>query len=424
MQTNTFGRLFIMPWIICSLGALFYCYEYFLRIAPGVMAPELMHAYDLTGTQFGMLGTSYYIAYVPMQIIVGLMVDRFGPRRLLFFACLLCAVGAYVFAVTDSFMIAVLGRFLIGFGSAFGFVGALKLATIWLPPNRFALVSGIIMCLAMLGAVAGNFLLREMVDVLGWQATMYVSALVGFCLSFVIIAIVRDVNPHPMIHYVHHISFKEILVGLWLSIRNSQIWFSGLVGLLLYVSLAAFAELWGVQYLQGAHALSKAQAVSANSMVFWGWACGAPFWGWFSDFIKCRATPLFIGSIGGLITFSILLYCTHLSALTIYLLLFAFGFFSSVQILIFAICHEASHIKIAGTAIAITNLVIMVSGLVYPPLIGKILDFCWLGGIVEGARAYPSDAYQYALTVIPLSYILAIVVIFFIRETKCSVRYH
>lgn len=118
----------VVPWLICGLGALYYCYEYFLRISPSVMTHELMREYHLTGAQVGNLSAYYYHAYVPMQLLVGLLMDRFGPRRLLTFACLLCALGTYLFAGGYQYGIAELGRFLVGFGFAFCFCRGFKVS--------------------------------------------------------------------------------------------------------------------------------------------------------------------------------------------------------------------------------------------------------------------------------------------------------
>jgi sugar phosphate permease len=422
MIAKTSNRAMLIPWFICGLGALFYCYEYFLRITPSVMTSELMSKYNLSGSEVGNLSAFYYHAYVPMQILVGLLMDRYGPRRLLTVACLLCALGTYLFAGHYGLYIAELGRFIIGFGSAFAFVGALKLATIWLPPNRFALVSGIIMCLGMTGAMCGDILLRKMVDYAGWQTTVYVSAVAGIVLALVLWSGVRDADPHHPHHHIHVIQFKEVLNGLLAALANPQIWLVGMVGFLLYTSLSAFAELWSIPYLEQAHSLTKNSAAYANSMVFLGWAIGSPLWGWFSDFIRRRCFPVLIGAMGSLIFVSTLLYVPHLSEVCIYAVLFLFGFFSSVQILVFAICHEASKMKMAGTAIALTNMIVMIGGNIYQPVIGKLLDMGWVNDLAQGARVYPTHAYQVALSVVPIGIVVAIIVTLFIRETFCVVK--
>ena len=127
---RTPAKSVVLPWVICGLGALFYCYEYLLRISPSVMMSDLMQAYHINATVFGNLAAFYYYAYTPMQLPVGILMDRYGPRRLLTFACLACALGSYLFAHAFHIELAQIGRFMVGFGSAFAFVGVLKLATI------------------------------------------------------------------------------------------------------------------------------------------------------------------------------------------------------------------------------------------------------------------------------------------------------
>jgi len=413
----------IFSWTICALGALFYCYEYLLRISPSVMTQELMKFYHLTGAEYGNVsGSFYYYSYVVMQILVGLLMDRFGPRRLLTFACGLCAVGAYLFACSDQISIAMIGRFLIGLGSSFAFVGAAKLATIWLPPERFALMSGIIFCLGMLGAMFGAIVLRLLVDSTGWQSAIYGAAAVGVVIMIILWVVIRDVNPYHENHYSHHIpTFKEVLSGLVVALKKPQIWLVGTVGCLLYLFLTAFAELWGPAYLEQAHGLSRANAVNANTMVFLGCAIGCPFIGWFSDLIQRRRLPVLLFASITLVVVCILLYAPSLSLVSIYILLFLFGFFSSSQILMFAIGREMTSIKISGTTIGLINMLIMVGGIIFPPVVGKLLDICWDGSTLEGARLYSKYAFTVAMSVLPIGILLGIILTCFIRETYCKI---
>jgi len=414
----------LIPWFVCALGALFYSYEYLLRMSPSVMAENLMRFYHLTGAQFGYLsGSYYYYSYVAMQILVGVMMDRFGPRRLLAFACFLCAIGAYLFACSDYIVVAMAGRFLIGLGSAFAFVGAAKLATIWLEPRYFALISGIIFCLGMVGATFGDVVLRVVVDSAGWQSAMISASIGGVVLAVIIWAVVRDVNPYHENHYLHHTTdMASMLAGLKQALMNRQIWLCGVVGCLLYLFLSAFAELWGPAYLAQAHGIDRVHAANANSMVFIGCAIGAPLWGLFSDFLGLRRVPMIFASVIAIITFCVLLYAQTLPVTAIYILLFLFGFFSSAQILIFAIAREVTSIKISGTAIGLVNMLVMVGGIIFPPTIGKILDMNWAGTMVDGARIYSSHAYTLALSLLPIGILVGILFTLCLRETYCEIH--
>lgn len=414
-------RIVIFSWTVCALGALFYCYEYFLRISPSVMTSQLMKTYNLNGAGVGNLSAFYYHSYVPMQLVVGALIDRFAPRRLLAGACLLCAFGTYLFT-NQCLSIAELGRFLMGIGSAFAFVGALKLATIWLPPQRFALVSGIICGAGMIGAVIGDILLHKMVLALGWQMTLYAFAAIGVLLTLVMWCVIRDENPYQEDFHIHIVKTAELLRGFARVVGNLQFWLNGIVGLLMYLSLSAFAELWGIPYLIQTHQLSKTHAVIANSLVFFGWAVGSPFWGWFSDYLQLRKAPMLYASMVTLVLMVILFYVNALSLPAIYFLLFSIGLLSSSEILVFSVCREISHIKMTGTAVSLTNALVMLGGSLLQPLIGKLLDLRWSGGLVDGARVYSSETYQIALSVLPISLVITLVLMLFIKETHCKIR--
>jgi len=119
------------PWLICGIGMLFYCFNYFLRVSPSVMQNDLMQGLHITAYQFGTLAAFYYYAYTPMQIPVGMIYDRFGAKIVQFLACLTAVLGVAIFISANSFLVAGIGRFLIGLGCAFAYIGVLKLASLW-----------------------------------------------------------------------------------------------------------------------------------------------------------------------------------------------------------------------------------------------------------------------------------------------------
>jgi len=97
-------KLIFISIFMCILGSLFYHYEYYLRVVPGVIRPELKLAYNISEAGFGFLVGLYYWAYVPLQLIVGLTMDVLGPRKALTIACFISALGTYFFAGTDNFL--------------------------------------------------------------------------------------------------------------------------------------------------------------------------------------------------------------------------------------------------------------------------------------------------------------------------------
>ena len=111
--------IFHKGFIMWLLGASFFLIEYFVRISPSVMAPQLLEDFHTNALGLGSLSAFFYYAYIMMQIPAGIMTDRFGPSKLLQIASLLCAIGSILFALTGNLQIATFSRFIIGFGSAF-----------------------------------------------------------------------------------------------------------------------------------------------------------------------------------------------------------------------------------------------------------------------------------------------------------------
>jgi len=413
----------ILPWIICGLAAAFYCYEYLLRITPGQIVPELQRAFSVHGnyldaTLISHLSLFYYYAYTPMQLPVGLLMDRYGPRWILTMAVLCCAAGTALFGFTRYWWVAAFGRFWIGFGSAFAFVGVLKLASTWLPPNRFALVSGLATTLGMIGAMVGVNALAELIKQIGWHQTVIYSSYVGFILTPIILLVVRDAPRGQKEEGGQVLTYWHLWQEIRLSIKNPQIWLNGVIGGLLMAPTMVFPELWGKLYLQTVHHLDQTEASRVVTMVFLGWAVGGPLAGFFSDWIKQRRSPIIVGGLLATISLLAFLYYPGLTLTQMKILLFFVGVTSSVEVICFAIGRENCPTYLAGTALAFTNFLV-VCFVATQWVIAKILDFTWDGTIIDQVKIYSVDNYQTAMLVLPAATLLAFLFSFFLKETHC-----
>lgn len=407
--------------LICVIGAIFYCYEFILRIIPGVLQSELSAAFGhISATAFGQLSAAYYFAYSPMQLPVGMLMDRFGPRRLLTLACLLCTIGSILFSYTTSIFLAGSGRFLVGFGSSFAFVGVLSLTLNWLPRRYFSLVAGLITTLGMLGIVYGEVKLTEMVVSMGLVQALSTMVIFGFVLSGLILLIVRDRPTFDEAHVLQPL--KEFFRGVWCVLTSHEVWIIGFVGACLYTSLSVFGELWGKSYLEQAHHLNKIEAAKTISAMFMGWAVGAPLAGYLSDLTGRRVFPLVVGAALSLICISVVLYCPNLSYVSLNIWLFLYGVFSATEIIVFVMAKENSGAKLSGTVFAATNMIVTLGGVILQPLVGKLLDTFGENALVAGEHVYRAVDYQLALSVLPISLLIVMVLAFFLKEPRLDVH--
>jgi MFS family permease len=166
----------LLPLLAWATGAMFFFYAWVLRVAPSVMVGELMRDFAVGAAVLGHLSAAYFYAYAGMQIPVGLLLDRFGPRRLMTVAALACAGGCMLFAVGQSLAMVTAGRLLIGASAAFSLVGAMAIAGQWFPANRFALLSGLAMAMGMAGGAFGQAPLRLAIEATDWRTATWTCA--------------------------------------------------------------------------------------------------------------------------------------------------------------------------------------------------------------------------------------------------------
>lgn len=412
----------VLPWIMFSIAALFYCYAYFLRITPSMMHTELIEHFHISAAQFGMLGAFYYFGYTPMQIPVGVIVDSFGARKVLISASLLCALGVTIFISANNLPQACLGRLLMGFGSAFGYITVLKIATLWLPPNRFATAAGITTAFGMVAAIVADNYLAKFVHVVGYDDALYSSLGAGIVLAFIMFIFLRN-RPKP--EHAHseppeRMTFRELFGELGTIATRPQTWYIGIVGCLLYLPASVFLDLWAPGYFETVHHLDVETTAHVISMTFFGWIIGGPAIGFISDQIRLRRTPLLISSVVATIIISLIFYIPHPTITTLYVLMFILGLVCGSHPLVFSLSRENSSNKLSATATATTNFLIMMGGVIFQPLVGILLGWHSAGVIKGGVPQFAPADYNFALSVIPIGLILALFVTLLIKETHCE----
>lgn len=410
-------------WLIWGLGAAFFLSEYFARIAPGIMVPELMSAFRVNALSLGSLSAIFYTAYLSMQMPVGTLVDKFGPHRLLTVTAALCAAGCFIFANAEGLFLAKFGRFLMGFGASFAFVGTLKLATIWFSPTRFGLLSGLTQALGMVGAAVAAGPLSLLVHATGWRNTMWLIGVVLLLVSILIGLIVRD---QPKSVSTEMPQKTDSKLGFWeafgVVLRNPQSWLNALYAGLVYAPTAAFAELWGVSYLSRVYGVDRSLAANAVSCIFIGLAIGCPITGWISDKIRRRRPVMLVAAVSSLVFMALALYSPGLSINTLFILLFLYGLSNAGFATSYALAGEINPRRVAGTSLGFANMASVLVGACFQPVIGWFLDLQWKGQMLDGAQVYSVDAYRHAMMALPICLALGVIFTFLVKETYCKVQ--
>jgi MFS family permease len=402
----------LLPLLAWATGATFFFYAWVLRVAPSVMVEELMRDFAVGAGVLGHLSAAYFYGYAGMQIPVGLLLDRFGPRRLMTAAALTCAGGCLLFAAGNSLAMVTAGRFLVGASAAFSLVGAMAIAGQWFPANRFAIFSGLAMAMGMAGGVFGQAPLRLAIEATDWRTAMLLLAGGGGILAVAAWATVRD-------RWHGAGGMAVALSGLRHVLRHRQTLLIALTGLGTSAPLLAFAGLWGVPFLETAYGMSRSSAAGVTSTFFAGWGIGAPLFGWLSDRIGRRRDPLLIALALKTAALAALIYIPGLPLSALIALSFLVGLFGSAQILCFALVKENHTPALSGTAIGFLNGVVTGAGALFQPLVGILLDLAWTGEIASGARVYQAEAYRLAFAALIACCAGGFLCLLAVRETYC-----
>ncbi len=406
-------------WSIWGVAALFYLYEFFLRAAPSSMEPELQRSFHLSAAELGTaIGIFYYWIYSPVQLIAGSFLDRFGARAVLVPAALICTLGCFLEIMGHSVFWLSAARFCQGLGSAFAFVGTMYLAAEWFPGAMLGRLSGLTTALGMLGAIIGNAGISHVVQTLGWHVALVVAGFLGILVTALLFLVVpRDVRwRQTEAEKAALPRGPSLLQALKITYSNPQSWYAGIAGMALYMPLSILGALWGVEYIISITGGTKDSAAWAVSMMYFGWLFGGPIAGWYSDRTGIRRNLLLGAGVMTLLTTLAIAFIPHISPTGACFLMLFLGFASTSQVVCFVTAMEHNPPAVAGTAIAATNMIIMLLGGMGEWAFGLLLD--WFAGGHLDQGGYPESAYRRAFLLLPVISALGVAAAFLLQEAR------
>jgi MFS family permease len=389
------------------------------------MTNELMRDFGVTATALGVFTSAYYFSYVPLQVPCGMIVDWLGTRRVVTISAILCTLGSFMFAASENVFLASVARFIMGAGSACAYLSCLKIAAEWFPVQRFAVIAGITMMMGTFGGIAGGKPFAMLLNATDWRMAMNIAAFVGIGVSAAAWFIIRD-HPNGGVH--RKTAQKpmvpgDLLKGLKVITSNPQTWLIGLYAALMYTILSAFAEMWGTPYLMVAFEVNNETAAYGSTLIFIGMALGCLVSPILANYLHSHRKVMSIGALGAFATFLPAVYVNSLSLSHVFILLFLAGFFCGWQILNFGAAREINPPEFSGTTMGFMNALTMASAPIFQSLLGWLIDLFEEGEVgLDGVKLYSAEAYQYALFAIPVSLLLAWVILRFVRETHPGVR--
>jgi predicted MFS family arabinose efflux permease len=382
----------------------FFAYQFVLRLLPSLTMQDIMKEFAIDATNYGFLASVYYYGYAGAQIPIAIALDKYGARKILVLCATLCGVGMFLFCNTDNWTIALISRFLIGVGSAGGFLTTAKVISQCFPSESYSKMVGLSFSIGLLGAVYSGKPLSLLLQQFNWHE-------LGKSLSFIAIGIALLALLFLKVQKDEVTEDFQIKNSLEI-FRSPTILLLAISNLLLVGSLEGFADVWGVNYLVAGYGIEKSLAAEIVSFIPIGMIFGGPLLSLLSKKIGEYMGIVLAGIIMSLCLIYVIFFRGDLIILRV--VFFCIGIMCCYQVLVFAIGNKLSKPSNLSIITAFLNCINMLGGAFFHSIIGFSMDLFSDGS----STSYVAETYTHALLVIPFCAVLGSIIIFYLKLSK------
>ncbi len=363
-----------------------------------MIAPDLIHDLGLSAETLGILGGAYFYSFALLQIPMGPMLDRIGPRFIITSFPLIGALGAFLFAFGESFTAALLGRILIGTGMSVILMGSFKVFTLRFSSDRFATLVGLISSVGTFGNIFAASPLAFLTSTIGWRTTFILAGVVTTLLTFLAFWVLG--GEKKVEETLASSAPSESKIGFLQSMRlvlgSLAFWQFGVIAFFRYGTFVSLQGLWLGPYLINTKGYTPVLAGNLLILLAIGTIVGGPIAGRLSDKVfHSRKTV----ALGGL---SLYIICLFLLTGVVEiqdpfwfgLIFFFMGFFSIFGMVVYSHAKEFFPAPISGTVMTWVNFFTMAGAGVFMPAMGSIIEL-----FPRINNSYPPKAYHLAFLI-------------------------
>lgn len=258
-----------------------YYLSYVFRTINALIAGTLTRDLSLSVADLGLLTSVYFLAMAAVQLPLGVLLDRYGPRRVQSACLLFAAAGAGVFACADGLPGLMLGRALIGVGVATALMASLKAIVLWFPKDRIAFANGWVVMLGALGAVTATLPAEPLVNELGWRGLFTLLAAATALTAAVTFFVVPEPSKPPAAAHLSPVRLRDI----YLDMRFLRL---APLSTLCIGTAWSLQGLWAAPWLEHAEGLDRDAVVRHLLMMGVALSGAAVLLGWSADRLRRR----------------------------------------------------------------------------------------------------------------------------------------
>lgn len=380
----------ITAWCVWIIVSIFYAFQYVLRVMPNIMMADITAQFHIDAAVFGQFSGIYYIGYSLMHLPIGIMLDRFGPKKVMTGCILLTVIGLLPIIFAEHWIYPLLGRALIGIGSSAAILGTFKIIRMTFQEKYFPRMLSLSVMIGLIGAVYGGGPVSYMCHALGYKTVVEIFIILGMFLAGITYIIVPDSKEAAQ---------DTVVANIKAVFTNSKVIMLCCFAGLMLGPLEGFADVWGSGFLKQTYGLDPTVANYLPSMIFIGMCFGAPVLS-----LIAEKTGYYMGTIiaAGMVmclTF-IALIAGVLTISTITISFILVGMCCSYQIL--AIYKASTYVPdhLAGLTTAVANMIIMSFGYGFHSIIGYVVK--------AHGGTHVASAFTYGVSVIPVTLALGV----------------
>lgn len=383
-----------------------YSISQFFRNAVGVIGPDLAREFDLDARGLSLLASIFFLSFAALQIPLGVVIDRYGPKTAIVTTAMLAVAGTILFALAQSYAALLVARLVIGAGCSSFFMGSLAIYAERFPPQRFSTMVGIQLGVGTTGALAATAPLAWTSAHYGWRTSFLCIGALTFVLSLLVMLLVRESAEGQARRAAQRESLGESLRGVLAAARVPSFWGVFLMQAASYSAVAAIIGLWGGPWLAQVYGMDLAGrgnvlfgmvAVQIVGLFIWG-----PSDRWFSSY----KTP---GLLGGVFCLTVVLIgaLIELPAWLVapYLLLYGFAFSTTPVLTAHGRALYPPHLL--GRGLTLVNIGTMGGVFAQQALTGLLME-SFGAKIIDGLRVYPPEGYRAVFGLIAVELTIAL----------------
>ncbi len=367
--------------------ALGYFLSYLYRVVNSIIAGDLSTDLNLNATELGFLTSAYLITFAVIQLPLGVLLDKYGPRRIEAFLLLFAALGAAIFATATSFNMLVIGRALIGLGVSACLMAAFKSFVQWFPADRLPLANGLHMTAGGLGVLFASSPTAWLLETLVWRDLFWILAIATLLVAIIIFFAVPD-KPLP----AEQVDLTSHIGGIFHIFSDRYFWRIIPVAVSTQAAALALIGLWTGPWFRDIAGFNETEVASSLLLIAVSMIIGYVVIGNIAYYFSKRGinsmTVALVGMTAFILTQVILAFHPVYFARSIWML---FGFFSTSSILTYAALSQRFSSHYAGRANTALNFLVFVVGFFTQWGIGAVID----AFPSENVGSYASEGYQH-----------------------------